>query len=390
MLCLRDSDNLIPDTRMEAASPPRIPHSDSTTISDKPKCTSVIGTGTALPGNYVDQEQLSARLRELWERRYSRNCAGLTRFQGALGITGRHLALPIEEYIPARHLREVQRCPGCEWLRTRDCGCARGARARGLQPRDVDHLFFVYGHRNRSAEYRHPRDQRASGCARRLSAPRFSGSDALRERAGTARAADYIRAFPGEVAMLLSIELCSLTLQRRGSLDCEYYRIGTFRRRRRRDADRRGAYRPGVAGPQIVATRSLVFSNNRRHPRLGNRRQRIQDRPVVETYRPRSTSISSARLIHSSPSRISIARKSAIGLRTPAVPKVLETLESAHLPEQSARAVRGVRYSRSATCRRASIMSHPRRVDERRRARGRALSTDDHRDWAPVSQWSWS
>ncbi len=32
--------------------------------------------------------------------------------------------------------------------------------------------------------------------------------------AGTARAVDYLRAYPGEVAVLLSVELCSLTLQR--------------------------------------------------------------------------------------------------------------------------------------------------------------------------------
>ena len=32
--------------------------------------------------------------------------------------------------------------------------------------------------------------------------------------AGIARASDYLRAFPDEVAVLLSVELCSLTLQR--------------------------------------------------------------------------------------------------------------------------------------------------------------------------------
>ena len=32
--------------------------------------------------------------------------------------------------------------------------------------------------------------------------------------AGVARAADYVRAYPDQVAVLLSVELCSLTLQR--------------------------------------------------------------------------------------------------------------------------------------------------------------------------------
>jgi len=78
--------------------------------------------------------------------------------------------------------------------------------------------------------------------------------------AGTARAADYIRAFPGEVAMLLSIELCSLTLQREDLSIANIIASGLF-------GDGAAAMligagdRPGVAGPQIVATRSLVFPN---------------------------------------------------------------------------------------------------------------------------------
>jgi alkylresorcinol/alkylpyrone synthase len=33
--------------------------------------------------------------------------------------------------------------------------------------------------------------------------------------AGVARAADYVKAYPDQVAVLLSVELCSLTLQSR-------------------------------------------------------------------------------------------------------------------------------------------------------------------------------
>jgi len=59
----------------------------------------LIGAGTALPPNYVDQEHLTARLRELWQTRYS-DLRRFDQIQGALGINGRHLALPIEAYIP--------------------------------------------------------------------------------------------------------------------------------------------------------------------------------------------------------------------------------------------------------------------------------------------------
>ena len=75
--------------------------------------------------------------------------------------------------------------------------------------------------------------------------------------AGIARAADSLRAFPDEVAVLLSVELCSLTLQR-GDLsipnliatglfgDGAAAVVLTARRIRRR-------------GPRVVATRSVFY-----------------------------------------------------------------------------------------------------------------------------------
>ena len=77
--------------------------------------------------------------------------------------------------------------------------------------------------------------------------------------AGTARAADYIRAYPSEVAMLLSVELCSLTLQREDLSIANIVASGLF-------GDGAAAMLIGgnanaEAGPQVQATRSLVFPN---------------------------------------------------------------------------------------------------------------------------------
>jgi predicted naringenin-chalcone synthase len=41
----------------------------------------------------------------------------------------------------------------------------------------------------------------------------ISGLGCVAGAAGIARAADYVRAFPGEIALLLSAELCSLAWQ---------------------------------------------------------------------------------------------------------------------------------------------------------------------------------
>ena len=66
------------------------------TSNDSPR---VIGTGTALPDNYVDQEQLTSRLRELWERRHS-DLRRFDKLQAALGITGLMLGAIFMVHLP--------------------------------------------------------------------------------------------------------------------------------------------------------------------------------------------------------------------------------------------------------------------------------------------------
>jgi alkylresorcinol/alkylpyrone synthase len=218
----------------------------------------VIGTGTALPDNYVDQHQLSSRLRELWELRYS-DLRRFDKIQGALGITGRHLALPIEDYIPLDTFAKTNDA----WMRVApEVG---GAAARialeraGLHARDVDHLFFVTvtGIAVPSID---TRIISALGMRKEIKRTPIFGLGCVAGAAGTARAADYIRAFPGEVAMLLSVELCSLTLQREDLSVANIIASGLF-------GDGAAAMliggtdRDAATGPQVVATRSLVFPN---------------------------------------------------------------------------------------------------------------------------------
>lgn len=218
----------------------------------------VIGTGTALPANYVNQEQLSARLRELWERRYS-DLRRFDKIQGALGISGRHLALPIEEYVPLDTFAKTNDA----WMRVAPEVGVEAARAAleraGLKPRDIDHLFFVTvtGIAVPSID---TRVISALGMRKEIKRTPIFGLGCVAGAAGTARAADYIRAYPSEVAMLLSIELCSLTLQREDLSIANIIASGLFG-----DGAAAmligGSDRETKPGPQVVATRSLVFPN---------------------------------------------------------------------------------------------------------------------------------
>ncbi|HSK10094.1 MAG TPA: 3-oxoacyl-[acyl-carrier-protein] synthase III C-terminal domain-containing protein, partial [Vicinamibacterales bacterium] len=78
--------------------------------------------------------------------------------------------------------------------------------------------------------------------------------------AGLSRAADFLRGCPDEVAVLLSVELCSLTLQRQDLSIPNLIATGLF-------GDGAAAAvvtgdRRGTAGPEIVATRSVFYPDS--------------------------------------------------------------------------------------------------------------------------------
>ena len=75
--------------------------------------------------------------------------------------------------------------------------------------------------------------------------------------AGIARAADYVRAYPDQIALLLAVELCSLTLQREDLSVANLISSGLF-------GDGAAAVliagdQCGLPGPKILATRSVFY-----------------------------------------------------------------------------------------------------------------------------------
>ena len=81
--------------------------------------------------------------------------------------------------------------------------------------------------------------------------------------AGIARAADYVRAFPNEACLLLSVELCSLTVQQEDFSAANLISTGLF-------GDGAAAVLvggsdfPAAAGPAIIATRSTFYPDTER------------------------------------------------------------------------------------------------------------------------------
>jgi len=219
----------------------------------------IVAVGSALPEHYYDQRQLVEAFERHWGTRLF-NPERLTRLHRNVRVEGRHLALPIEAYAAIESFTEANDA----FIRH---GLELGSRAildaldeAGLDARDIDHLFFasVTGISTPSLDAMLVNRLGMRDDVKRT--PIF-GLGCVAGAAGVARAADYARAFPEEVAVILSVELCSLTLQRRDLSIPNLIASGLFGDGAAA-AVIAGAEHPcarDAAGPRVVATRSVFY-----------------------------------------------------------------------------------------------------------------------------------
>jgi alkylresorcinol/alkylpyrone synthase len=220
----------------------------------------IAAVGRALPPHYYDQETLLAALKQRWADRYY-NLERLDRLHQNVLVGGRHLALPIEEY---GGLTTWGRANDA-WIRVaQEVGAQAVLDAlsrAGLSTEDVDSLIFVTvtGVATPSID---ARLINRLGLPPRVKRVPIFGLGCVAGAAGIARAADYVRAYPDQVAVLLSVELCSLTLQPEDLSIPNLIASGLF-------GDGAAAVvvtgngRP-AGGPEIVATRSIFYPDSER------------------------------------------------------------------------------------------------------------------------------
>jgi len=214
----------------------------------------IAAVGTALPPHYYDQETLIEAFCEHWG-----GVPAIGRLAGLhrnVMVGGRYLALPKERYTALRTWGEANSL----WVEAAlDVGerAVRGAlEAAGLGPGDVSALFFatITGVATPSID---ALLMNRLGLPPHVKRVPIFGLGCVAGAAGIARAADYVRAFPDEVAVLLSVELCSLTLQREDLSLANLIASGLFG-----DGAAAvvvtGARRP-ARGPRVVATRSVFY-----------------------------------------------------------------------------------------------------------------------------------
>jgi alkylresorcinol/alkylpyrone synthase len=215
----------------------------------------IAAASTALPANYYPQRTLIEAFRKHWGSRLDRFDI-LERLHAATQVDGRYLAFPLEQY-PFANWGEANN----KWIEASlhlgekaICGALQQS---GVSRDQIGAFFFVSitGIASPSIEARLMNRMRLNSRMKRI--PIF-GLGCVAGAAGIARAADYVKAFPQEAALLLSVELCSLTIQQEDLSAANLISSGLFG-----DGAAAvivtGSEMDAAPGPQVIATRSIFY-----------------------------------------------------------------------------------------------------------------------------------
>ncbi|MCA8955492.1 MAG: type III polyketide synthase [Planctomycetes bacterium] len=218
----------------------------------------IAAVGEAFPEHYYDQATITRCLESIWQD----DPAVRSRLSGLhqnVQVAGRHLALPLERYRRGLTFGEANDAWIDTSLRLGREAIDSALRSAGLGPRDVDAIFFstVTGVASPSLDARLANVLGFRSDIKRV--PMF-GLGCVAGAAAVSRAVDYLLGHPDGVAVVLTVELCSLTLQTDDRSVANLISVGLF-------GD--GASAAVLVGPQrapaypqapeVLATRSVFY-----------------------------------------------------------------------------------------------------------------------------------
>jgi alkylresorcinol/alkylpyrone synthase len=218
----------------------------------------ITSVASAFPKYEYSQEVLLKAFLAHWGGRLE-NPLFLQRLHNAVGVETRHLALPVEEYPGLTSWGVANN----HWIRVsvdlaEEC-LGKALERAGLDKSALGAIFFVSvtGISSPSVEARLINRMRLPVNVKRV--PIF-GLGCVAGAAGISRCADYVKAYPDQVAAVISVELCSLTLQHDDFSAANLISTGLF-------AD--GSAAVLVAGdnvpskgPRILATKSIFYPDS--------------------------------------------------------------------------------------------------------------------------------
>jgi alkylresorcinol/alkylpyrone synthase len=220
----------------------------------------IASVASAFPKHYYKRQVLVEALKNYWGDRLP-SPGILDRLDESMKVDGRFLVRPIEFYLQMEtwgQANDVWIEGGLDLGEKSLCRALSGA---GLQPSELSAIFVtsVTGIAAPSLDARLVNRMGLSPNIKRI--PIF-GLGCVAGAAGISRAADYVRAFPDQAAALLSIELCSLTLQKDDVSMAHVISSLLF-------GD--GAAATVIVGsevesdgPEILATKSILYPNTER------------------------------------------------------------------------------------------------------------------------------
>jgi alkylresorcinol/alkylpyrone synthase len=217
-----------------------------------------------LPPHRFEQDELIAALKGHWAKAHV-NLARLEQLHRSVQVGARHLALSRAEYERLGSFTEANDAFIRVGTELAEAAAREALAEAGLAPADVDAVFFttVTGLAVPTIDARLVNRLRLRPDVKRV--PLF-GLGCVAGAAGLARVYDYLRAWPEHVAMLVSVELCSLTMQAGDVSVPNLIATGLFGDGAAAvvcvgDARGRELARPR---PQVVATRSAFFYDTER------------------------------------------------------------------------------------------------------------------------------
>ncbi len=231
---------------------------------EEPAFSALASVGTAAPRHRYEQDELIAAFKAYWSTKHH-NSARVDQLHKAVRVGGRNLALPMERYPALKGFGEANDAFIEVGTEVGEQAVRRALDAAGLAPTDVDAIFFttVTGVAAPSID---ARLVNRLGLRTDVKRTPIFGLGCVAGAAGISRMHDYLRGWPDHVAVLLSVELCSLTLQRADLSIPNLIASGLFGDGAAAvvAVGGRRAAREGRAGPRVVATKSRFYPDTER------------------------------------------------------------------------------------------------------------------------------
>lgn len=236
----------------------------------------IAGIHGVVPPHRYRQDEVTAAFVE-WSGVEGEDRDRVERMHAACGVRSRNLVMPLEAYEKIDGFGAANDLFIQHALALGE-EAVRGALDRaGVRPEDVD-LLMVTSVTGVAAPSLDARLIGPLGLRPDVKRVPIFGLGCVAGAAGIARLHDYLRAWPDHVAVLLSVELCSLTIQRDdasvpnivasglfGDGAAAVVAVGDDRPRPTSRQDPGSSQDPGsLPGPRVVATRSRLYPDTER------------------------------------------------------------------------------------------------------------------------------